>query len=162
MSSYKRKRLFVDPAVQGAMVWRALIYWAACLLFITLPLVIGLTLSRPDKLFYEHLGDLWLQFGPVLTCALLVLPLLLYDLVRITNRFAGPMVRLRRGMQQLAEGKHVSPIQFRDNDFWHEFAEYFNRIAERVHREGDADGRETGASPGGVEASSPTVGAASR
>ena len=128
----KRRKLFVDPAVQGAMLKRALIYWAACLLFMTLPFLIGKTLVEPQKFFFEDVGDLWQQVGPVLLCAIFALPLLLYDMVQLTNRFAGPMHRLRREMRHLANGEKARRVNFRDGDFWHEFATYFNQIADRV------------------------------
>ena len=35
-------------------------------------------------------------------------------------------------MKALAEGEEVSPIHFRDGDFWQELAEDFNRIVKRV------------------------------
>jgi hypothetical protein len=135
MSSEVRKRLFVDPPVQGAIVRRAALYWAACLLFVSLPLIIGRTLADPDRLFYEHLGDLWGQYWPFLTCAALILPVILYDLAKLTNRFAGPVVRLRRALRQMADGGGLEPIHFRDGDFWPELAAEFNRAVDRLEEE---------------------------
>ena len=51
MSTDSRKRVFVDPIVQGAIMRRAVLYWGACLLFVFLPLLIGRTLSQPDRLW---------------------------------------------------------------------------------------------------------------
>ncbi len=127
-----RKSLFVDPVVQGAVVRRAVFYWGACLLFISLPLIIGRTLAEPGKLFYEHLGALWELYWPMLTCTVLVLPLIVYDLMRLTNRFAGPMLRLRGAMRRLADGHSVETVRFRKDDFWQEFAEYFNEISQQL------------------------------
>lgn len=134
MSIPKRIKLFVDPAVQGVLVRRALIYWAACVLFIVLPFLIGKTLVEPSKFFFEDLGSLRGQFGPILVCALLGLPLLVYDVIQLTNRFAGPVYRLRREMQRLANGEAVRPIYFRDGDYWQELATSFNQIAERLQQ----------------------------
>jgi hypothetical protein len=53
----------------------------------------------------------------------------------LSNRFVGPLVRLRRSMRKLARGEHVDPICFRDNDFWHDFANEFNAVAARVQKE---------------------------
>jgi hypothetical protein len=38
-------------------------------------------------------------------------------------------------MRELARGEHVEPIHFRDNDFWHDFAEEFNAVAARVQED---------------------------
>lgn len=146
MDNLQRKRVFVDRAVQGALVWRMLAYWAACVLFITVPLLIGRTLVEPETYFFEQLGAVWRQFGPALTCTIVILPLVLYDVVKFTNRFAGPMFRLRREMRRLARGEPVRPMRFRGSDFWQQFAVSFNQIAERLQQvehspgpEGDAD-----------------------
>lgn len=136
MASEPRKRLFVDPPVQGAIMRRAVLYWGACLLFVTLPLLIGRTLSRPERLFYEHLGDLWAVYWPVLTSVVLILPLILYDLARLTNRFAGPVVRLRRALTQMADGNPVEHVRFRTGDFWPELADEFNRAAAQLEGHG--------------------------
>ena len=132
MSKPKRKQLFIDPTVQGVMLRRALIYWSACVLLIVLPFLIGKTLREPQKFFFEDIGELWTRVGPVLICAVLALPFLIYDIIQLTNRFAGPMFRLRREMHRLANGEPVRRIHFRDGDYWHEFATYFNQIAERI------------------------------
>ena len=134
MTADLRKRVFVDPTVQGAIMRRAVLYWAACLLFVSLPLLIGQTLSHPERLFYEHLGDLWAAYWPVLTSIVLILPIILYDLARVTNRFAGPVVRLRRALRQMADGQTIEPIRFRDGDFWPELAHDFNRAATQLER----------------------------
>jgi len=68
----------------------------------------------------------------VLFASGLVLPFLLLDLVRVSHRFAGPVYRLRSSLRDLADGKTVAPITFRDNDFWYEVATEFNRVLERV------------------------------
>ena len=63
------------------------------------------------------------------------LPMVVADVIRVSNRFAGPLVRLRRSMRALARGEHVEPIHFRKGDFWQEFAEEFNAVAARVQGE---------------------------
>lgn len=72
------------------------------------------------------------RFGPVLLAAVLLLPLVLWDYIRLTNRFAGPVLRLRRTMRQVTAGEQVQPITFRDGDFWSDFAEDFNELLDKV------------------------------
>ena len=59
-------------------------------------------------------------------------PLVVIDCVRLSNRFAGPLHRLRRDMRRLAAGEIVEPIHFRDDDLWREFADEFNAVARRM------------------------------
>lgn len=67
-----------------------------------------------------------------LMVSLSVLPVILYDLTRLSNRFAGPMVRLHRSMYQAAKGDRVESIYFRDQDYWQEFADAFNDLNQRL------------------------------
>jgi hypothetical protein len=61
-----------------------------------------------------------------------VLPFLLLDVLRLSHRFAGPMYRLKNALRDVADGKSVPPIQFREGDFWCEMADQFNRVSARV------------------------------
>jgi len=134
MSSHKRvrKRLFVDAKVQGTFVLRVVCYWFLCLGTITLMLLCWRVLTGPARLFYTHLDELWYQFGPALVASFVLLPLIIVDVIRVSNRLVGPLLRLRGSMRDLARGEKVRPIRFRRGDFWPEFAEEFNALLERV------------------------------
>jgi len=135
-----RKRLFVDPKVQGALAVRVVLYWVVCLITITLMLLCWRIVTGPARLFYTHFDDMWFHYGPALVASLMLLPLVVVDIVRLSNRFAGPMLRLRRSMRALARGENVEPLEFRDADFWHEFAAEFNGVLARVqHLQRQAD-----------------------
>ncbi len=144
MSSSKsyRKRLFVDPQVQGALVLRVVLYWVLCLVTITLMLLCWRILTGPARLFYTHFDDMWFHYGPAMIASCIMLPLLVVDIVRLSNRFVGPLVRLRRAMRALARGEHVEPVSFREGDFWLEFAQEFNALLARVQREPTGPGPE--------------------
>ena len=129
-----RKQLFVDPKVQGALVLRVLLYWAVCLITVTLMLLCWSILRTP-RMFYTHLDDMWFHYGPAPIASFVLLPMVVLDIIRVSNRFAGPLVRLRRSMRALARGEHVEPIKFRKGDFWQEFADEFNAVAARFQRE---------------------------
>ena len=132
MAKAKRKKLFVDSNVQGALLRRIVLYWVCCLSFVILPLLIGRAIMEPDRLFYEQFGDLWSTYWPVFLAVLLLLPFTLYDVLKLSNRFVGPLFRLRREMGRLANGDAAEHIRFRDNDYWPELAETFNQIADRL------------------------------
>ena len=74
MSSKKslRKQLFVDPKVQGTLVWRVILYWCVCLATITLMLLCWRILTGPARLFYYHFDDMWFYYGPALIASLLI------------------------------------------------------------------------------------------
>lgn len=127
-----RHRLFVDPEVQAALLLRVVTYWMVCLAAVALMLLCRQIVAGPPRPVFAHLEDLWFRFGPPFFASLVVLPLILMDIIRLSNRFSGPLIRLRRAMRALARGETVSPLRFRQGDFWKSFADEFNAVAERV------------------------------
>ncbi|MBI2480059.1 MAG: hypothetical protein HYV60_15950 [Planctomycetia bacterium] len=134
----KRNRLYVDRGVQGALVRRVATYWVVCswgIFCVLAGFPIGVTLAigaSNGPTVSSLLLQSWLDFWPSLLASLLVLPIIVWDLLRLSHRFVGPMIRLRNAMRDLASGKQVRPISFREGDFWCEFAEEFNRVAARM------------------------------
>ncbi|MGQ9605581.1 MAG: hypothetical protein ACUVTW_05230 [Thermogutta sp.] len=127
-----RNRLFVDPEVQAALLLRIVTYWMVCLAAVALMLLCRQIIAGPPRPVFAHLEDLWFRFGPPFFASLVVLPLILLDIIRMSNRFSGPLIRLRRAMRALARGETVPPLRFRQGDFWKNFADEFNAVAERV------------------------------
>lgn len=134
MASVKRRQLLVDPKVQGALLSRAAVYWGYCLLATWSVVCLWKMVTSPASGFDVQFDESLFYCGPVLVSTLVVLPLVLVDLARLTNRFAGPLFRLRRDMRKLANGESVSPVNFRKNDFWRETAEEFNAVLNHVQR----------------------------
>jgi hypothetical protein len=134
MAKFKRTRLFVDTKVQGALLFRAVWYWVACVLAAALILLNWRMITGPVRPFYSQFDDLWFHFGPVFLASLLLLPIIAFDSVRLSNRFVGPVLRIRRTLRALAQGEHVEPIRLRDNDFWQDLADEVNAVSERVQR----------------------------
>ena len=127
-----RKQLYVDSKVQGALVARVALYWIGCLAALTIMLLCWRMITGPARPFDTHFDDLWYFYGPAMIASFLLLPVVIVDILRVSNRFAGPMLRMRRSMRRLAEGGHVDRLDFRTNDFWREFADDFNRLADRL------------------------------
>jgi hypothetical protein len=132
MAGTKRRQRFVDRNVQGAILVRTAIYWLLCMVTVTLAVLCWRVFSGPPRLFYTHMEEMWSQYAPVAISSLLLLPIIMIDAVALTHRFAGPMIRLRKAMARLADGEPVERIEFREKDFWQDFAEEFNRLAARV------------------------------
>jgi hypothetical protein len=103
-----------------------------CLFTMALALLGCRMAAGPMQSVNACLSELWVQFGPAAVASLLLLPLVVYDLLQVTNRFAGPIFRLRRSMRDLAQGMPVAPVRFRDGDFWQDFASDFNLVAEKA------------------------------
>ncbi|TWT87364.1 hypothetical protein Mal64_29030 [Pseudobythopirellula maris] len=133
----QRKKQFVDPVVQGALIAQAVRYWFVSLAMVGMLAMIGWTMATPG---FATLANDPATMSAVLStvafaalAAVVVCPIALYDLMRMSHRFTGPMLRLRRVMRQSAAGDRVAPIRFRKGDFWHELAEAFNGMQGRIN-----------------------------
>lgn len=135
----QRKQLFVDTKVQGALLLRSTMYWVLSLMTISLMMLCWRILTGPPRVFHSYLDSLWLDMGPALAASLVLLPVVLVDVVKVSNRFVGPLLRLRRSLARLAAGEHVEPIHFRDGDFWQDIADEFNSVLARVQRDAERD-----------------------
>jgi hypothetical protein len=129
-----RKHLFVDPKVQGSLINRVVIYWIMCLATITLMILCWRIVTGPARMFYTHFDEMWFHFGPAFIGSFLLLPLVVFDIIRLSNRFVGPLVRLRRSLRALGRGEDVLPLEFREGDYWQDFAREFNAVAERMNK----------------------------
>jgi hypothetical protein len=153
MSRYKRRRFFVDRRVQGALVLRSLFYWVFCLLTITVMMMAWRMVTMPVLETAGQVGSLWADYAPVAVASLLMLPIIVMDTVRLSNRFAGPMLRFRRKLRELAEGESIEPLKFRDADYWSEMADDFNKVAAKLGALKPYEGGDHGRSLVGAESS---------
>ena len=127
-----RRQLWIDENVQGAIVWRVSVYWAACFLLVTIPLVTIANWQDPTRSSIEHLGLAWQRFGPAYVCLFMLLPIILWDALRLSHRIAGPILRVRRQLVQINSGEPFSELHFRDSDFWQEMADQVNRLGRKT------------------------------
>ena len=68
------------------------------------------------------------RFLPFYVISLALIPAFIWDTLQLTNRFAGPILRLRGALADAARGRAVKPLVFRGSDFWREIAKDFNRV----------------------------------
>lgn len=107
---------------------RLVVYWFTCqLVFMgTVCAFDGLSQeSNPD-------GGHFLYQGFVVS--LLFLPLVIFDLIKFSNRFAGPVLNLRNKMNKLADGEEVEDIRFRPGDFYPDLMNNFNTLKKKQAR----------------------------
>ncbi|MDA8744176.1 hypothetical protein N9N28_06040 [Rubripirellula amarantea] len=131
-AGFVRQQLFVDPQVQGVLVRRAALYSTACTIYFVVIAVFATCMSDPDRSISDSLTlclDEAIYWAPGL---ILLAPLVIYDMLKVTNRFAGPVFSLRREMQRLIDNKSERPLKFREGDTWTDLASRFNLIREEV------------------------------
>lgn len=127
-----RTRLLVDGPLQGALVCRVMLYWSATAAVMLLLAGLQAAWANHGTTLPVLLNRASLAFGPALLASLVLLPMVLFDVLRFSHRFAGPMHRLRRETQRLADGESIKPIAFRPGDYWGDLAADFNRVADQL------------------------------
>ena len=134
MTEIPRSQLFVDRKLQGDLLVRATWYCVTCLMLTTALLLIWRLATGSTQMLFSHVDDIWSHCGPALVASLFVIPIVIVDMLRLSNRFAGPLTRMRCEMRRLAEGESVAPVQFREDDFWQPLAEEFNAVSAELDR----------------------------
>jgi len=133
--SNQRRRLFIDRPIQGALVFRAVLYWVATVVTqVVLVVFFALMFSSPDD-FYLHMRQFGSYLRLTVLASALVLPMILFDLVRLSHRWVGPIFRLRTALSALRRGERVPPVRFREGDYWQELAGDFNIVAAELNRQ---------------------------
>lgn len=135
MARNNRKREYIDHAVQGALMRRLVLHWLTFTL-VAGGLAVALQwMQDPFASLANTLQQAWWSYGAVLLLLVCLLPVFVYDAVKLSNRFAGPVLRLRGALRDLADNKQTPRLVFRDDDFWKDLAGDFNRLADRLEQQ---------------------------
>ncbi len=132
MSHPARKKTFVDPKVQGALVRRLVFHWCAFIAAAAVVAFVLQVLSNPFRPIREQAQQVWWTHGPFLLVLVFLLPVFIVDTIKLSHRFAGPIYRLRQTIRGLAQGNQFTPLKFRDFDFWQGLADDFNLMVQQL------------------------------
>ena len=128
----QRKQNYVDSHVQGALLRRICSHWLVFFVVSAVAVILLQTLlGDPAKTLVQRLR---LETGEFMLIAIVMIslfPAFMLDTIRFSNRFVGPIGRVRRHLRDLQEGK-TDHCSFRNDDFWSEMADEFNKVADLV------------------------------
>lgn len=132
----RRRTLYVDSDVQGAIITRVLMYWSACLLFLTLPIILVMTVAEPSVPWIHHLPSVVFRFWPMYLIMLVLLPFLIRDALTLSHRFCGPITRVLKSLNDYHETGVYEEMVFRDHDFWKPVAVAVNQAIAKAQNGG--------------------------
>lgn len=132
MSRPQRRKQFVDAKVQGALARRLIFHWLVFFGVATLVALVLQVLTDPLRPAGEHLRRAWSMHGPFFVVMLFLLPVYVLDTIKLSHRFTGPIVNLRRSMRAVVDGGPPHKLKFRRTDFWHELADDYNALLSRL------------------------------
>ena len=140
MAKRRRKTVLVDKSTQWAIVKQSLLHWLYhCLVTIALLSVLEVLLGGVFKPWSEHWRVIWPLAASVSLSLLILLPKFVLDSFRLSNRFAGPIGRVRTALRDLAAGKPFVRVQTRKGDFWPEIADELNAAVETLTKNDAAE-----------------------
>lgn len=132
-TSKQRTTHFVDRSVQGALARRVLVHWILFLVTSVVSVTImQILLGDPNRSVLDHVSAAASRYALFSIVLLALLPAFILDTVRLSNRFAGPICRLRTAFRQVAQGEPHEPLKFRGKDFWKDVADDYNAMMERL------------------------------
>lgn len=139
MSKRKRSRLWIDPGFQLKLLSRAAVYFVVFTLMtfhfaFALDTIIAIANNGIEQNFLEYYARFFYQQRAMLLTCVLVSPILLYDLLKFSNRVAGPLARCRKLMREMTTGKTVAEFAPRKNDLMPEFFKAFSDLVQVWNR----------------------------
>lgn len=132
-----RKKLFVNRTIQGSMALRFVYYWmlyhvsvwhGAFMYFFLKERLLQLTGGGEMRSIKELYSHFMYEYTPILAAAVLLIPVVAYELIRQTHRLAGPLVRFSNAMKDVMAGKPIQPVKLREGDLLTDFEKQFNEF----------------------------------
>jgi len=109
-------------------MWRLAGHWCLFLIANVFAIVMWIRLlETPTEPWSETLRLTWQRILPFAMISLVLAPAFIWDAMKLSNRFAGPIVRVRKFLAQIANGQSPNPVEFRSGDFWKSLAQDLNR-----------------------------------
>lgn len=135
-----RNRIFVSGRIQGQLVFRLGMYWLlyhfvlwhAMFAYHYVQARFAGTVASVS--FTELYGTFVLQYYPIILCAVCMLPIFLIDLVRLSHRIAGPLVRFKAAVNAMIADQEVRRIRLRKGDLLTELETTFNEYVDVYER----------------------------
>jgi len=143
MPRKKRTKAYVDTKVQFALAKRIVLHWVTFVaVAVGITFVLHFLTENPFQTWSEASSEMWSRHGMFFLVLLVMLPAFVWDTIKLSNRFAGPMLRFRAAVKSLASGEPCEPIEFRGDDFWCDLARDFNKVVDRIPDDWNAEKEE--------------------
>ena len=125
-----RRKLFIDPPVQGALLLRLFMHWSVATL-----LILHVFSHGVEQPFSFHATRLWELYGVLLVVMACFMPAFIYDSIKLSHRFAGPVFALKNALRRMARGEDIGELKFRKSDFWSDILVEVNEINRRLQQQ---------------------------
>lgn len=133
-----RLKKLVSWSVQGPIVVRLLLHFlaynTATLLLMSIVWAARSTLAAlSSQPVVAGPLTFWQQASPVIICMSVMTPFMIWDLVVLTNRIAGPLWRFEQLLGEFVESGVLRSANLRNGDLLIDFQKQFNEFSDALH-----------------------------
>lgn len=129
ISRKKRNNNYVDASVQGSLLRRIVYHWVIFFGVAGLSaILVQALLGDPRLSLSTRIQSAAEEYAFFVLVVFAIFPAFLLDTIRFSNRFVGPIVRLRRQLRELGTRGDTPSMKFREDDFWMEISSEFNTV----------------------------------
>ncbi len=130
-----RKRLFVNREIQGRLLARTALYWMLCHGVLWMAMFLyryaeyrgAVQAGAAPRLFADLYGQFVNEHFSMWVCAIAILPIVLWDLLKFSHRVVGPLIPFQRAIESLTAGEKVADVRLRQGDLLSELQSSFNQ-----------------------------------
>lgn len=134
---WRRKQYITDKSIQYKYVGLLLFYMAAFFLLTT-----GIIYYVGWSQLVARMADVYPQarlvsilkmlYWRLFLGFLLLVPFAVASAILLSHRVAGPLVRIKRSLERIAEGDYEFPLKLRKDDELKDVAERINKLAQKL------------------------------
>jgi hypothetical protein len=133
--SEDRKKIWINRFQTGLFV-RIITYWLIYQITVWNFLFLWHVWQEGPGNPLEQYWNFFKGYAPTLLIFVGLVPFLAWDAVRFTHRLVGPVIRFRRGLQELAEGKQIRKLKLRKGDYLVDLQDEFNQMLDALESRG--------------------------
>jgi len=124
----KRRQLLIEKSAQLKFVWLVLASFLVLLIFMLWNIHALLTAIVPSGILGASAERLIIFF----IGTLVIIAITAAIIIKYTHRFFGPIPRLKRELDEMAESGKYHDLRVRDGDFLYKLVESINNVLEKV------------------------------
>lgn len=104
---------------------------ASCMFVYCITVVNG----EVERTMREEVLEFFTRHKPMLIAMILLLPVIIWDMLKTSHRVAGPIFKFKAELQRFIDTGKFQSVKLRDDDFLMDFQDTWNEAAERANRE---------------------------
>lgn len=126
-----RRQVVVDWPIQYGFAFRLLGRWIVLIAIVgccsTMAQYVACAAADAKEISLTLQTAVWSFVG----AAVLLIPVLVWDAIKMSHRFVGPIIRMKRAIRAIGEGRYQE-IKLRKGDYWHELASELNQMQAKL------------------------------